>query len=335
MRRILFPLIPVYRLIIWLRNYLYDKGWLKIYRPDVPVVSIGNISTGGTGKTPLAEYMIDFYLKEANIKKLAYLSRGYGRKTKGFFKVDPGKGTAKDFGDEALQVAGKFPEISVAVCEDRKTGIRRLIDEYHADFIILDDAFQHRKVDRDKDIVVIDATRMPDRDLVLPAGNLREPISGLKRADYLVVNKVEEEAQIPGLRKRLERWHKPVIFCRPVLNKIVFPVNSDLLEIRPGMKVMLFSGIGNAGSFQQTIREAGYEIVVNKEFRDHYFYRERDIRMLIDIFGTSQADCMLTTEKDYWRLRGSSGYQRLEPHSFGYVRMKLEWIEDVFLPPAC
>lgn len=337
MRRILFPLVPVYRLVIWLRNYMYDKGWMRSYRAKVPVISIGNISTGGTGKTPLAEYIIDFYLKNTNIKQPAYLSRGYGRKTQGFLKVDPEKGTSVDFGDEALQVAAKFPEIPVAVCEERKTGIRRLIEEYQADYIILDDAFQHRSVWRDKDIVVIDATRMPDKDFVLPAGNLREPLSGLKRASYLIVNKIAEEEQISDLRQRLANWGKPMAFCRPEIDKIVFPGNSELSEEKPegGRRVMLFSGIGNGGSFVKTIENRGYEVVAFKEFRDHYFYRAGDIKMLIDTFAASQAEWLLTTEKDYWRLKGASGNRLWEETAFGYVGMKLAWFGEAFLPPTC
>ncbi|MDX2249004.1 MAG: tetraacyldisaccharide 4'-kinase [Bacteroidia bacterium] len=327
MRQILLPLVPVYRGIVGLRNYLYDKGWINSYRAKIPVVSLGNISTGGTGKTPVAEYLIDFICTHYSEKKPAYLSRGYGRKTRGFLRVSLETGTAADFGDEALQVAGKFPSVTVAVCEDRRVGIKRLAEEYQADMIILDDAFQHRKVARDRNIVVIDATRMPDTDRLLPAGNLREPLSALKRADFLVVNKVEDIARIPELRRRLEKWGKPLFFCHPVINTLRFPREKTLTQTKPegGKKVLLFSGIGNARSFEQLICQAGFEVVGHIAYSDHYFYSESDIRKIRETFVISEAEWLLTTEKDYWRLRGSRAYNLLDGVAFGYVEMKLEW----------
>ncbi|MEZ4829502.1 MAG: tetraacyldisaccharide 4'-kinase [Bacteroidia bacterium] len=324
LRSALWPLNLIYGGIVWVRNTQYDLGYREIYQSKAEIISIGNISTGGTGKTPMAEYMIRSYL-EAGETHVAYLSRGYGRKTKGLLKVNPAEGTAVEFGDEALQIAARFPAIPVVVCEDRKTGIQWLEREEKAKVIIMDDAFQHRKVSRNIDVVVIDATRMPDKDLLLPAGNLREPARSLHRADFIIVNKVESVDLIAGLRQRLQKWNKPLFFCRPVIDRFVFPGGTQNPET--GSRVVLFSGIGNAGSFVSLVETAGYEVAESVDFRDHHYYHKAEVEALVNEFREMDAGFLFTTEKDYWRLRGSEAYQALEGVPWGYIQIRLEWWE--------
>lgn len=322
MRKLLYPFSLMYGTVAWIRNRLYDQGIIPSYKAGIRVIAVGNISTGGTGKTPLAEYILSALQKNSE-GKIAYLSRGYGRQTKGFLVVNPQSGNALKYGDEAIQVAGKFPEVVVAVCEDRNKGIQELINQHKVSLVVLDDAFQHRKVQRDVNIVVMDATRMPDRDLVLPAGNLREQISELKRADLLVVNKVLKPDDIPSLEKRLERFHKPVAFCQPGFHQWVFPFQPPARK----QTAFLFSGIGNPDSFYRLVQKQNIGITNHLIFRDHYPYRQPVIEEIIEDWQRSGADMLLTTEKDFSRISGRPFFGILKNVPFGYVKIRLKWLK--------
>ena len=186
LRKILFPFSAVYYVITLLRNFLYARGILSSKKYDFPLICVGNLSTGGTGKTPMTEYILRL-LKDR--QTVATLSRGYGRNTKGYITVTP-ELNAGQVGDEPLQFARKFPNVFVAVCEDRQEGIAQLKTRFPSiKTIILDDAFQHRKVVPSYSIVLTSYNDLYSDDFVLPAGNLREPRYGANRADCIVITK--------------------------------------------------------------------------------------------------------------------------------------------------
>ena len=185
LRKILFPIVPIYFIVTWLRNKLYDLG-LKPSRCFAhPVICVGNLSTGGTGKTPTIEYLIRLLKKPY---KVATLSRGYKRETSGFIIADD-SATSKSIGDEPYQFHSKFRDITVSVDANRQHGIEQLLKLKQSDVILLDDAFQHRKVKASFNILLTCYNDLYCDDIVLPTGNLREPISGAKRAHSIVVTK--------------------------------------------------------------------------------------------------------------------------------------------------
>lgn len=302
------------------RNKAYDQRRKKIYGAPIPIISVGNLSVGGTGKTPMAEYILAMLSTGGH--KVAYLSRGYGRKTKGYRLVDPQIDTVRTVGDEALQVAMKFPEIPTVVCEDRAYGIVRLLAERLVEIMVLDDAFQHRRVEREFDLVMIDAQRLPTQDAVLPQGRLREPLHGLNRADMLVINRVSNPAQIEEIKIALSAFKLPMAFCQPQMQGVQAFGEAAVQELSQlkGQKVLVFSGIGNHDYFVAQIRQTGAEVIGDKAFRDHYNYRAKDIRDLERL--CPEGAILLTTEKDFCRLRG-----RVSGNKWHYVPIKLHWWE--------
>lgn len=326
MRKLLLPFSWLYAILIWVRNHFYDACWLRSDNADLPlVVSIGNITVGGTGKTPVAAYQLKKYLAEG--KKVAYLSRGYGRKTKGFLEVILANGNAEQFGDEAFMIKNQFPSIPVAVCEKRIEGARKLKEKYEIDVLILDDAFQHRQLYRDKDIVVIDAQRLPTNDNFLPAGNLRESITSLYRADEIIVNKVTPNQDIAKIRASLLPYISAttqLFFCTPSLvygRKFAnHQIQLPLSEIKTAI---VFSGIGNNEFFLRQLEEKGIKVLKYLPFADHYYYKESDIEKLLIAYRELQPKAVLTTEKDYFRLLA---YTQLQELPFYFVPMELLWL---------
>ena len=195
LRKLLFPFSLVYGSILAFRNLCYDKGWFESKSYNRPIICVGNLSTGGTGKSPMIEYLISFLIKDY---KVAVLSRGYKRKTNGFKKVLIDS-LAENVGDEPLQFKQKFPDIVVAVCANRQEGIKKIKNK--ADVILLDDAFQHRKVKASTNILLTTFNDLYIHDVVLPAGNLRESKRGSKRADLVVVTKCPEKHSYAKLQE--------------------------------------------------------------------------------------------------------------------------------------
>lgn len=331
LRLLLFPFSIVFLLGVYLRNFLYRQGWKKNHRLTVPVISIGNISTGGTGKTPMACYVLSYLLTRGI--RVAYLSRGYGRATKGYRRVSAHADGARLFGDEPVLIFNRFPDVPVAVCEDRVSGAERLIRDSGAEVILLDDAFQHRRIGRDLDIVMVDATQMPDRDLLLPGGNLREPLSSLKRAGLVVLNKIPDTADAGLLARRLK--HSRVVMSKARFGGLVFfrptlqaPVHPETLLNHP---VIIFSGIGNNEQFFSQIQTMGVEIRKSFSFPDHHVYSAEDLKKITLEFRIQVPESpdliILTTEKDYCRLNSVNLPAVLAPYPCAYITMDLEWME--------
>jgi tetraacyldisaccharide 4'-kinase len=319
----LFRLLSqVFGALVWLRNRAYDRGWRKIYQAPVPVISVGNLSVGGTGKTPMTEYLIrNWFL--AGEGQIAYLSRGYGRQTKGYRLVSPQLDTALSVGDEAMQVALKFPDILVAVCESRRRGIQTLLAQHRIKGIVLDDAFQHRRVHRDLDLLMIDTERPAHLDALLPAGRLREPLSSIDRADWLVFNRIKDASQVPDMKQRYHSYQKPMLFFQTVLEGWV---SFGSQQIRPlsqlkGQKAVVFCGVGNPQSFIHQLLGLGVEVVDNVLYRDHHRYSDQDLAKLRAACAPDAV--LLTTEKDYCRLQG-----RVEGEPWYYLPMHLELVDQ-------
>ena len=320
LRLLLLPFSWLYGLILAIRRKLYTWGYFKAYRAPIPVISVGNISTGGTGKTPVAAYILS-YLSQKNIPA-AYLSRGYGRKTKGYLRVDPHKGNSLQYGDEALQIAHQFPELPVAVCEQRAVGIQQLLLETDVQVIVLDDAFQHLAVARDLNLVVMDAQRLPDQDFILPAGNLRESRSTLKKADFFIINKLSHETQLSEIERRLTKWGKEMAFCRPAFHDVrtfdgeIYPLNND-------QPVYAFAGIGNPRYFFDQLGTQGFQLKGVTAFPDHHDYQAREFASILADLGPETI--LLTTEKDYYRLKDAEWLSQYDHFTWTYLPMCLKW----------
>ncbi|NRR91138.1 tetraacyldisaccharide 4'-kinase [Winogradskyella undariae] len=295
-RIILFPIVPIYYLITWFRNWLFDVGLKTSKSYDFPVICVGNLSTGGTGKTPMIEYLIRL-LKDQ--KQLATLSRGYKRKTEGFVLADE-TANADTIGDEPFQFHRKFNDVTVAVDANRQNGIDQLRElEKQPEVILLDDAYQHRKVKAGLNILLTAYNNLYYKDIVLPTGNLREPRSGANRADLIVVTKCDKsisESEKQKITSRLKLKANQQLFFSYV--DYALQVKSDLeeLELTTLPKFTLVTGIANAKPLVGFLKEKELEFE-HLEFNDHYDFKASDIKNL------ESKTLIITTEKDYVRLR--------------------------------
>ncbi|MBO3115858.1 tetraacyldisaccharide 4'-kinase [Winogradskyella sp. DF17] len=298
-RIILFPLVPFYYIVTWLRNIFYDKGWLKSKPYNLPVICVGNLSTGGTGKTPMIEYLVRLLKKEY---KVATLSRGYKRKTDGFVVADA-EADASSIGDEPYQFYRKFPEIIVAVDADRQNGITQLLTyKDRPDVILLDDAFQHRRVKAGFNILLTSYQKPYTKDFVLPTGNLREPRSGANRADVIIVTKcpigLEEDEKRRMLSQLSLKAGQDVFFSQ--INYSEKLKSSKIgLELDDLPKFTLVTGIANPQPLVEYLTDKGLRFE-HIEYRDHHEFKPHDIKML------SEKKLIVTTEKDYVRLSAAN-----------------------------
>lgn len=299
-RRLLFPVVPIYYLVTWFRNLAYDKGWKSSKSYDFPVICVGNLSAGGTGKTPMVEYLIRLLKDTTN---LATLSRGYGRKTKGFLLAEDNV-TATELGDEPFQFYHKFKdEIQVAVDENRQHGIAQLTKICNSPLtIILDDAYQHRKVKAGFNILLTTYHNLFVDDIVLPTGNLREPRSGYKRANVIVVTKcpetISQEQQEAIVLKLNAKSYQNVFFSYIRYADFVLN-NSNKIALKDLPDFTLVTGIANATPLVDFLNKNILKFN-HLAYKDHYNFTANDIKKL------SELDLIVTTEKDYMRLKDES-----------------------------
>jgi len=296
LRKILFPFAVLYGWIIQLRNFLFDQGFLKSYAFDLPVIAVGNLSVGGTGKTPQIEYLIRLLSPRY---KVATLSRGYKRQSEGFILADQ-TATAAILGDEPFQFYQKFQNIAVAVDADRKNGIEKLLLlPGKPEVILLDDAFQHRKVKAGFYILLTAYGDLFYDDCMLPSGNLREGKKEVKRADVLIVTKClptisEKEQQ----EIRTKAGAKSVFFSSIDYDDSVYSKGHSLkvTAIRNSEK-LLVAGIAKPESFFSYLKSGNDTILT---FPDHHHFNEKDIA---DIKHQAAGRIIITTEKDYVRMK--------------------------------
>jgi tetraacyldisaccharide 4'-kinase len=289
-----FPISLIYALVVFVRNFLFDKKILKVKSYVTPTICVGNLSVGGTGKTPMIEYLVKELQRSNNI---AVLSRGYGRKSKGF-QIADGETTVENLGDEPFQIYSKFPEITVAVDGDRQNGISILEGTIKPDVILLDDAFQHRKVTPKLSALLTAYDNLYVDDWYLPTGTLRDSKREAKRASVIVVTKcpehISKSEQLVILTKIKPQKGQEVLFSFLQYNKELKGLNLTLESLKD-VKVTLVTGIANPKPLVAYLKENNIE-VEHLAYRDHHFFTDSEIAL----FNTKEL--ILTTEKDYVRL---------------------------------
>jgi tetraacyldisaccharide 4'-kinase len=303
-RYLFLPITWLYGAVIWLRNKLYDTNILRSSSFNFPIICVGNLATGGTGKTPMTEYLIRLLQGKY---KTATLSRGYKRKTKGFAIAVDGT-TALEIGDEPMQFHKKFPGVTVAVGEERIVAIPQLLhDRPDTEVIILDDAYQHRQVKAGLNILLTEQSNLYTRDLILPAGDLRDVRSSSKRADMIVVTKckdnIKEDEKANIIKEINPLAHQSVFFTTIVYGQPYHLITRQPFDVTAQHGILLVCGIANPGPIKEQLAKHAdsYEML---RFADHHIFHTNDLRDIKQQFDRIQADkkVVLTTEKDAVRL---------------------------------
>lgn len=297
---ILRPFSWLYGLITTIRNYFFDTGIFNSCKPPQFAISVGNLTVGGTGKTPMVEYLARILLTANDV---SILSRGYGRATSGYILADE-SATAATIGDEPMQYYQKFSDrLKVAVCEKRILGAEKLHHDFpENNILLLDDAFQHRAIDRDLNILLNDYHRPFYKDFPFPEGRLRENRNGAKRADAIIVTKCPknlESAERDNITMMVRRYAKPgtPIFFAGI--KYGTPVFFDQVA-RPLNSVKIVTGLATPIPFIQHI-EAHFDVIDQIHFPDHYNYKLTDLKELIE--NLKNGTFVVTTEKDMVKLK--------------------------------
>ena len=297
LRKILFPVSLIYAAAVYVRNYLYDIQVLKSKSYKTPIICVGNLSAGGTGKTPMVEFLVSELKEEF---KIAVLSRGYRRKSKGFVLADS-DATVETLGDEPFQIHAKFSGITVAVDADRRNGIAMLMEKVNPDLILLDDAFQHRRVKPDLSILLTAYGNLYTDDWYLPTGNLRDSKREAERADLIIVTKCPKdlsESRRDAIEKKLgPKRHQEILFSSLSYSPAIRGSGEDmaLAELR-NKNITLVTGIANPEPLVVYLKNEGI-VFEHLKFKDHHFFTQRELEKL------SRKEFVLTTEKDYVRLK--------------------------------
>ncbi len=301
------PLAFIYGLVIRIRNRCYDLYIFPIRKiQSCKVISVGNISVGGTGKTPFVSFLARF-LKNKQ-KNVVILSRGYGRKSKGTVIVSDGNSvlaSPDEAGDEPYLLARQLSGTPVVVEGDRIKGAQFILDEFEPDIILLDDAFQHRRIARDLDILLMDASQSRRKMHLLPFGVLREPFSSVKRGDIVCLTKVNQTTDADWLQSKINKQTSaPIILCSHEPCQLVHIVKDkkhDLSYLKD-KNALLFSGIAKPDSFQQTVQQCGAKIIRHLKFSDHFQYKRENLEKIHQLSKSLAADLIITTEKDAVRI---------------------------------
>lgn len=308
-RKGLYWVAGLYGLLIRFRLWCYRQGWIATRRLPCRVVSVGNLTVGGTGKTPLVIFLVQRLL--ANGQRVAILSRGYKRtSTTPHLLVSDGArilAGPSESGDEPFLMAQRCPQAVVAVGADRVALGQWVLEQHPVDCIVLDDGFQHRALHRDVDLVLLDATDVAGLDALLPAGRLREPLRELDRASAVMITRADASADVNAIHSRLRtvsRLPKDImeVVFRP--ESFVPMISGEAHPIGWGhrRKAWLVSGIGNSHSFRRSAESIGMEILGETAFEDHHGYSPSDIERIRTTVQASGSDIVLTTEKDGGKL---------------------------------
>ncbi len=326
---ILSILAGLYSFAIAMRHKLFDWGILKSTEYDIPIICIGNITVGGTGKTPMTEMIVSYMTKSHTV---AVISRGYGRKTKGYLEVTE-QSHYRDVGDEPLQIKLKFPKVIVVVCEKRVDGIDQ-IRKKHPDvnLIIMDDGFQHRYVEPKINVIMVDATRPPHEDKMLPLGRLRDRFDALHRAHYFIVSKCPDN--MTPLDRRIMRKvlvsmaYQEVYFTRLESFKPVpvFPEGNDK-EVKLSSDVIAVAGIGNPTPFIGSLQKS-YNVVDAIMFNDHHVYKMKDINLISEKLKINPGSVIITTEKDAVKLIKSNKIAIDIRKNIFYIPINISFVDD-------
>jgi tetraacyldisaccharide 4'-kinase len=333
----LTPLSWLYGLGVGIRNQLFELGILPQRSFDVPVISVGNITVGGSGKTPHVEYLIRLLQDKA---KVAVLSRGYKRKSHGY-QLANGNSTMQTIGDEPYQMKQKFPSIHVAVDGNRCRGIRHIISEEptnNTDVILLDDAFQHRYVKPGINILLVDYHRLIIYDKLMPAGRLREPLSGKDRADVVIITKCPKDLkpmEFRVLSKAMNLYPYQSLYFTTLeyaTPKQLFGENELQLHELRGRQMMLLTGIASP---EQIIVDMTQEMDINKSnikmmrFADHHQFTTKDVENINNTFDNMpQGSIIVTTEKDATRLKDLEGLSQKVKDNLYTLPIKVKFMEE-------
>lgn len=334
----LSPFSFLYGIGVRFRNKLFDWGILHSKSYNIPVISIGNITVGGTGKTPHTEYLIKLLSKEF---KVSVLSRGYKRKSKGFHLVK--KNTPVTIsGDEPYQIKQKFPDIYMAVDKNRCHGIEMLSQEEVApgtEVILLDDAYQHRYVQPGINILLIDYHRLISNDILLPAGRLREPASGKHRANIVIITKCPDNIKPMEYRilsKQLDLYPYQQLYFSTLKYKKLIPVFPEyniqeypLSYLTPENHILLFTGVATPNQILQDLRKYTPHIEA-LIFNDHHFFKKRDVDLLKHKFDNinNTKKLILTTEKDATRLLSLSYLDKTIKKNIYMLPIEIEFLQN-------
>lgn len=301
-----------------LRNFLYSKGWLKAHRVNAVVLSVGNITVGGTGKTPLVIWLYKQIISDSRFQisnsQCAILTRGYKALKDTRLKTQDSRGKTQDYRDEPAILIEKCPEVKVIVNPDRVWGAVEAINKFGAKVLIMDDGFQHRRLVRDLDIVAIDATRPFGYGKILPAGLLREPVSSLKRADAVVITRCDQnnDTELSEIEKKLLRINPKMIIARSI-HAPAYVKSTDNKEISlehiKVKKIFAFCGVGNPDAFLNTIKQLGANLVGSKVYNDHHHYTNDCLADIYKQAGALKADLILTTQKDWTKIISDFRFQ--------------------------
>ena len=298
LRKIAFPFSLLYAMVVYMRNVCYDLGIFSSQTFKTPTICVGNLSTGGTGKTPMIEWLLRHISTPA---KIAVLSRGYRRETSGFLQVTP-KRSPKEVGDEPLQISKKFPHNIVAVDGNRQRGILQLEQQFSPGLILLDDAFQHRKVRAGMYILLTSYNDLYIDDWYLPTGNLRDHKKEARRADVIIVTKcplnLSKEAQ-EVIRSRLKPLpRQELLFCGFEYGKEVVGLQGSKSLKDLGDEILLVSGIANPDPLLHFLKAHGIRCT-HRSFPDHHYFTEKEYEEFRSF------SLILTTEKDFTRMDGN------------------------------
>lgn len=316
---LLFPITFLYRFLIFIRNVLYDTGLIPALKAGCPVISVGNLSVGGTGKTPFVIWLAEQY--SSDNRNVGVLTRGYGRDNNNPQTYIPSDkiNDWRESGDEPFLIHNRLGNVTLAVDANRLRGASAAIDKGNCDLLILDDGFQHRKIHRDIDIVLFDRSDNPERNLLIPSGRLREPMNSLRRADVLIYSGDEEDSA------RLSKYlNDSCIICggekKP--DSLVNVQSGNEIEFSSlnETNITAFCGIGNPEGFRATLRSAGPANIDFLFFSDHHIYQDPDLANIRNRYLTSKSEFLITTEKDSFKIP-QNFYEELSVY---FLRIKFD-----------
>lgn len=331
----LLPFSWIYGTGVLTRNLLFETGLLPVVTLPIPVISVGNISSGGTGKTPLVEFLAEDLVRRG--RKPGILSRGYGRATTGYQVVSNGSqrcAEAISAGDEPALLASRISGVPIAVDEDRVHGATKLLESFGIDSLLLDDGFQHRHLGRASDIVLLTAGELLRGSNLLPAGYRREPWTALRRASLVVISKCADLKMFRSARSRLPK-DAPTFAAgiRTAVSGIRRYQSEEAFEASfvHGKSAVAFSGLGDPAAFGTTLSDLNVRLLKQHRFPDHHWFSVKDIQNIIESRSRSEAEMVLTTAKDAVRLDAlpPAGRDLLDDLPLFIVEMKLEVLEGI------
>jgi tetraacyldisaccharide 4'-kinase len=333
----LYPLSLIYGAVTGIRNFLYNTDVLRSVEFHLPVICVGNITVGGTGKTPHTEYIAGLLRDHF---KVATLSRGYKRKTHDF-RIATLTSLVSEIGDEPLQILHKLPDVMVTVDRDRVHGVKRILKERpETEVIILDDGYQHRRIEPGFSVLLSDFGRLIVRDHMLPYGNLRESKVNMRRADIILITKSPED--ISPIQRRLivkevdKAPYQKLYFTSmiykdplPVFDTEYKPENHSKILLSPECGIVLITGIANPAPFKEYIQKSSGE-VVHLSFPDHHNFKEKDIKNILSAYNDlrSTTKYLITTEKDAVRLREFINIAEPIRSAFYYIPVEVFFLNN-------